>query len=92
MPQLSIDFDGATYVPTRDGTRLNRQLDIVRKAMLDMREHTLSELSMLTRGTTASISARLRDLRKPKYGGYTIIRSSLGGGIHSYRMMPWSEE
>lgn len=92
MPQLSIDFDGATYVPTRDGTRLRRQLDIVRRAMQDLREHTLSELSMLTRGTTASISARLRDLRKAKHGGYTIIRRSLGRGIHSYRMMPWSEE
>lgn len=92
MPQLSIDFDGATYVPTRDGTRLNRQLDIVRKAMLDMREHTLSELSMLTRGTTASISARLRDLRKTKCGGYTILRRYVGNGVHAYRMLPWSEE
>lgn len=92
MPQLSIDFDGATYVPQRDGARLNRQLDIVRKAMLDMREHTLGELSMLTRGTTASISARLRDLRKTKGGGYTIVRRYVGNGIHAYRMLPWSQE
>ncbi len=73
-----------THPSTTDGIchRVDRQLDHVRDYMLNVsklptnRWRTLGEIefgisSMICAQQTA-ISARLRDLRKPEYGGYTV--------------------
>ena len=66
-------FDGSTYNAGQDWHRLTKQLDRVRGYML---EHggwrTLREISVATGHPEASVSARLRDLRKPKFGGYIM--------------------
>lgn len=81
------DFDGTTYERERDHGRLYSQLLAVRDIMLDGRWRTLSQLSAETGDPEASISARLRDLRKPKFGGYVVERSYVSNGVWQYRLL-----
>lgn len=80
------NFDGTTYDPVRDGERLGRQLDRVRDLMMDGEWRTLREIAKMVQGSEAGVSARLRDLRKDKFGGYIIKRFFMGNGIHSYQL------
>lgn len=58
-------FGGRTYNPARDRERLQLQLNAVLTFMRDHRWHTLREISQAVGAPEASVSARLRDLRKP---------------------------
>ena len=80
-------FSGATYQP-QDKARLKRQLDDVRRVMLAGGWHTLENISRETGHPQASVSARLRDLRKLKFGAYTIERRSVSGkrGLFEYHI------
>lgn len=82
-------FDGKTFDPKLDGARLGAQLDKVRDAMLRKGWVTLAYLSGLLAAPEASVSARLRDLRKVKFGGYTVERRRVpnGNGLHEYRLV-----
>lgn len=77
-------FHGATIVPERDVPRLARQLERVRDLMLDSEKRTLEEIAVTLGAPEASVSARLRDLRRPRHGGFTVTRHYLGNGLHSY--------
>lgn len=80
------DFDGATYEPGHDQARLAGQLSRVQALMRDGRWRTLSALTHIVGGSEAGVSARLRDLRKPRFGSHTIERQRLKGGLFCYRM------
>lgn len=80
-------FDGSTYEP-RDQARLSGQLRNVFLAMSDHRWWTLAELSIRAGGTEASVSARIRDLRKQRFGGHVIDRRRSDDGLFEYRMLP----
>jgi hypothetical protein len=82
-----MPFGGDTYDRERDKTRLFRQLGDVKRAVIDGKWHTLPELSALTGHPEASVSARLRDLRKDKFGGYTVVREYVSDGLWRYRMI-----
>jgi hypothetical protein len=71
-----------------DEIRLNKQQAAVWAVMRDGEWHTMREISRRTDYPEASISARFRDLRKPKYGGHTVEREHLGDGLHRYRLIP----
>lgn len=47
---------------------------------------TLEEISVITGDTTPSISARLRDLRKPKFGAYIVERRKVHESLYEYRV------
>jgi hypothetical protein len=83
-------FDGATYVAPLDHERLSKQLDRVREFMAPGAWHTLQEISDATGGDPqASVSARLRDLRKEKFGGLVVERRRRGEGrrgLFEYRL------
>jgi hypothetical protein len=79
-------FDGATYDHEQDGPRLHRQLNVVKSWMLERGWHTLSEISEGTGEPEASVSARLRDLRKEKWGAYTVERRRRTKGQFEYRV------
>ncbi len=87
MSQLAMTFDGATYEKDRDESRLNAQMRRVWRAMLDGKEHTLPELSEKTGDPEASVSARLRDLRKARFGAHRIERRYIERGLWGYRMV-----
>lgn len=80
-------FDGSTiHADSGAKYRLTGQLDRVREFMKDGQWHTLDDLILMCGGTGPSVSARLRDLRKARFGGHTIIRQHLRDGLWVYRM------
>jgi len=79
-------FDGDTYDPARDKDRLKKLLGRVFDFMSDYEWHTLRDIQINCGGTEASVSARLRDLRKPRFGAYLVERKRLQGGLWKYRL------
>lgn len=83
------EFDGATYEPEHDKARLTSQLERVKALMLDGQWRTLAEIQDSVGGTEASVSARLRDLRKSRFGGFAVDRRRRGmpsTGLFEYRV------
>lgn len=78
--------DGATYVHERDGFRLAEQHQRVWNAMRDGKWRTPKELELATGDSWASISARLRDFRKDRFGAHGVDRESRGNGLFVYRL------
>lgn len=83
-PEPARAFGGATYDPPQDFARLNAQTQRVFDALSDGQWHTLRGLSDATGDPEASVSARLRDLRKPKFGGFDVQRERAGEGRGTY--------
>jgi hypothetical protein len=80
-------FDGATFDEKRDGGRLQAQLETVRQLVIEQPTWwTLKWLSAATGYPEASVSARLRDLRKAKFGGYLVERKYISNGQWAYRV------
>jgi 6-phosphogluconate dehydrogenase (decarboxylating) len=83
------DFDGETFSSELDGTRLSSQLAAVKDLMSDGQWRSLQAIATEVGAPTASVSARLRDLRKPKFGGHDVQRRRPSfGGTHEYRLVP----
>ena len=83
------EFDGDTYEPEIDHDRLSTQLQAVKMLMADGEWRTLDEINLVVPGSVAGISARLRDLRKDKFGGYIVERrrSHIAiAGLFEYRL------
>lgn len=85
------EFDGSTYDPEHDRTRLTGQLAKVYACMKDGQWRTIPEISaFVPEASRQGISARLRDLRKPKFGGYLVEKRRRGepkNGVWEYRML-----
>lgn len=81
-PSVIADFDGASFDRQIDGERLGSQLAAVKLYLIQNggEWYTLARLSFLLGYPEASISARLRDLRKARHGGYEIARRRVGPG------------
>lgn len=80
------EFDGKTYEPARDRVRLSGSLLRIFQAMRDGDWWTLPELARVGRCSVAAASARVRDLRKPKFGGHEVERRYEGEGVWKYRL------
>ena len=88
LPENPTDFDGETYQPAFDEERLGDQMRLVYDALSDGRWHTLAELSATTGAPESSVSARLRDLRKRKFGGFAVeTRRAGNSGLYWYRII-----
>ena len=87
-------FGGETFDPALDEERLRRQLAEVWRFMSDGQWHTLAKIGAAINAPEASVSARLRDFRKKKFGGHTVLRERipLGNGLHRYRLIPKQEQ
>jgi hypothetical protein len=86
VARINPHFDGETYEPHLDHERLTTQLARVRWLVSNGQWWTLARLAQLAGGSEASVSARLRDLRKPKFGGLTVERERIDGGLFQYRV------
>jgi hypothetical protein len=75
---------GETFSPERDGARLGAQYLRVRDLMRDGVWRTLEGISAATGDPQASISARLRDMRR---NGFTVERRYIANGLWEYRMV-----
>ena len=84
--------DGATYDHDRDGLRLHKQHNRVLALMRDGCWRTLAQIAAGTNDPEASVSARLRDLRKPRFGSYNVERRYAGEGLWEYRIVMGQQE
>ena len=89
--QSSLNFDGPTFVPGFDAERLKGQMRRVFDLMKDGQWRTLREISSFhdCHDSEAAISARLRDLRKIRFGGFMVDRrrrGDPGSGLFEYRV------
>ena len=93
MKQRRFRFGGETYDDARDGDRLNKQLKLVKQLMLDGQWRSLAAISEVVQAPGASVSARLRDLRKTQFGSHEVERLYVGNGLHLYRLItnPYEE-
>ena len=88
-----MHFDGETYEPSRDQVRLTGQQRLVFELMRDGQWRRLADIVVNLRdaysvyASEAGISARLRDLRKARFGSHTVERSNIGGGTFQYRLI-----
>jgi len=86
-PPQEPRFGGETYDPERDRKRLTGSLLKIRVAMAPGGWWTLARLADIGECSPAAASARVRDLRKSKFGGHTIDREYVADGIWRYRML-----
>lgn len=88
---IAPHFDGETYDPDRDHARLTGQMARVSRLMRDGVWRTLGDIAAATGDPPQSISARLRDVRKAKFGGGTVERrrrdEARAPGLWEYRMV-----
>ncbi len=90
-----LRFDGATIDETIDPPRLGRQLLAVYWTLESGGWLTLADIAhgaschlIDAHVSEASASARLRDLRKPRFGGHVIERQRVGkSGLFRYRLV-----
>lgn len=80
-------FDGTTYEPERDHVRLKGALLRTYERMSDGRWYALSYLAEYVGCSEAAVSARIRDLRKSKYGGHAVECEYVQRGLHRYRLI-----
>ncbi len=81
---------GPAYDEQIDGKRVAYQMDRVKAHLANHKWWTLAELALYTGDPESSISAQIRHLRKPRFGGHTIEkrRRACSGGTWEYRMRP----
>lgn len=89
MTSLDGHRDGDTYEAEFDYTRLNRQMRLVYTVLKTGAWWTRHDIADVTKQPESSVSARIRDLRKAKFGGFTVERKrhSLIPGLFLYRLI-----
>jgi len=96
-PTLVGRRDGDTFDPEKDEVRLSRQMLSVYDVMKDGQWRTLLRIAALAYHYSGmpisqpSVSARLRDFRKPRFGAHTVERRRIEGGLFEYRLV-WNEK
>jgi hypothetical protein len=98
IPLFDAQHDGDTYDPALDKDRLNKQLGRVYVVLAEGGWFTLAQVALYSnhlrsdggRDSEASVSARIRDLRKDKFGGYRVDNRRVAGGLWEYRLRPRS--
>lgn len=98
MGPVGPDFEGETYDPLVDYERLSQQLQDVWDTLTSDPDQwwTLDGLQRDIQARTgryhteAGLSARLRDLRKPRHGRYVVERQRVVNykGLFAYRLDP----
>ena len=79
-----MKFDGSA--PGVTETR-ERQISAVWWIMKDGAWHTLPQIARKVNCPMQSVSARLRDMRKKRYGSHIIEREYLYDGLWRYRLI-----
>ena len=77
-------FDGFERRPSR---KMTKQYLRVFNLMKDAKWRTLRGISAEADAPEASVSARLRDMRKERFGSHKVERERGEGGTHTYRLI-----
>jgi DNA-binding Lrp family transcriptional regulator len=88
-----MSFSGTTYDDKLDGPRLTQQYQRAFACMADGQWRTLEALADMVGAPTHSVSARLRDMRKKRFGAHLVERKRIAGGLYEYRLIvnTWSD-
>lgn len=91
--QAELSFDGATISEDPDAPRrLTGQMLRVARIMRDGEWRTLNTIAVLAApATEAAVSARLRDLRKPRHGSHVVEKRLAAPGLWEYRVV-WNDQ
>ena len=82
-------FSGAVYDEQKDGQRLKHQINVIFDLMKDCKFRTLREIEDLTDFPQSSISAQLRNLKKPAFGSHALNKRRRDGrGTWEYQIIP----
>lgn len=84
-------FNGPVYDPALDQERLAKQMGRIYELMKDGHWRTLREIAEVTGDPESSVSAQLRHLRKPRFGGYVLNKRRRGTksrGLFEYQLLP----
>lgn len=75
-------------VTVGDAARLKAHLQRVFDLLLDGRPRTLQQIASAVGCSESGAGARIRDLRKPRNGSFSVIRERLGGedARYAYRL------
>jgi len=79
-------FNGPDYDSARDNIRLTSQTSRIFALMRDGKPRSLTEISVSTGDPESSVSAQLRHLRKPRFGGHTVTKQHFGRGLYKYAL------
>lgn len=79
---------GSTYDHDHDYVRLNKQSDDVWRVMHPGNWLSLRVIAERAGHPEASISARLRDFRKKRFGSHTVETIRMKQGLWLYRLVP----
>lgn len=83
-------YPSPDYLTDQDVKRLDLQHKSIRDLMLDGQWRTFREIAeeLNPHWSEASISAQLRHLRKPKFGGYQVNRRKrTNSGLNEYQVV-----
>lgn len=80
-------FDGDDYTPERDDQRLSAQYSTIFEFMKDSQWRPLYVIADALDYPPASVSAQLRHMRKARFGGHTVNRRYIGGGLYEYQLV-----
>ena len=80
-------FDGESFDKVQDQARLMSQLARVRAFLSDGQWHTLYDVHRVCGGSESGCSARIRDLKKDRFGGLIIEKRRQSAGVWLYRMV-----
>lgn len=89
--RLGADFNGPTYQRKFDHERLSGQILLIFEVMKDQHWRTCAEIHYATGDPHPSISAQLRHLCKPRFGGHTLNKRPRGDryqGLWEYQLIP----
>lgn len=87
MRYPSTNFNGSDYQPARDDVRLTKQFMRVFDFMKDGFPRTLASIARVTGDPEASISAQLRHMRKPRFGGHKVNKQYYKEGLYFYTLI-----
>ena len=80
-------FDGGTYNHELDGPRLTSEMERVRDVVQAGGWWYLRDIAAITGYPEGSISARLRDFRKPKFGQHIMNCVRVKAGLWKYQVI-----
>jgi predicted transcriptional regulator len=81
---------GPAYSEALDGKRIAAQQEAIRLYMLRREWATLQEIAQDLGFPESSVSAQLRHLRKPEFGGYRVDKRRRGStGCWEYHVEPF---
>lgn len=87
MTQLALVWDRVNPRDKKRAEKLTGDLARIFKIMSDGKAHLIVDIATILNLPECSVSAQIRHLRKPTYGGYTVRRISISKGLSAYQLI-----